>query len=522
MKESKTYKVGMYLRLSREDEEKKTESESITNQRNIILEYITRNGFLLINEYCDDGISGTTFDRPSFKRMIEDCEKGVINTIITKDMSRLGRDHIVGGDYMENYFKENNIRYIAINDDVDSTSDNYDDLIQFKLIFNEYYPKDISKKVRSSINIKKKKGQFLGGIPPYGYNKNPNDKYKLVIDEYSSKIVKRMFEMFADGMSLQKIARTLNKENIAIPSVYKNLNRGLKSTAYGKWQTRTIDEILKNPTYIGNLTQGRRKKVSYKSKKIRRTDKEQWIIAENTHEPIVTKELFDLVQQIYATHKNTKKGTNDELLRGLLYCKECGHTIGINKGSNNKKYCTCNYYKKYSKENLCTPHSIPYEILENEILKQVRSLCKKSVNASNFEMILKNNNSKQKIQDELKRKINKYKTEIETSSKKIEDVYMDKLNGKIDLDFFTRIYNKIITDTEELKIQLQELEQEYDNLLNEKETNLVDYQKKINEYLSFKKPSKKILISIIEKIEIDEDKNIDIHFRIRNILNSSL
>ena len=135
MKESRTYKVGMYLRLSREDKEKKIESESITNQRNIILDYITQNNFFLIDEYCDDGISGTTFDRPEFKRMIEDCKRGRINTIITKDMSRLGRDHIVGGDYMENYFRENNIRYIAINDGVDSIKDNYDDLIQFKLIF---------------------------------------------------------------------------------------------------------------------------------------------------------------------------------------------------------------------------------------------------------------------------------------------------------------------------------------------------------------------------------------------------
>lgn len=518
MKESKTYKVGMYLRLSREDDKKKVESESITNQRNIILEYITRNGFLLIDEYCDDGISGTTFDRPDFKRMIEDCEKGRINTIITKDMSRLGRDHIVGGDYMENYFLEHDIRYIAINDDIDSTADNYSDLLQFKLMFNEYYPKDISKKVRSSINIKKKKGQFLGGIPPYGYNKDPNNKYHLVIDECSSKVVLRMFKMFADGNSLQKIARTLTSEHIPIPSVYKDLNRGLKGAAYGIWQTRTIDEILKNPTYIGNLTQGRRKKVSHKSKKIKRTSKEQWITVENTHKPIVSKELFDLVQQIYETHKNTTKGSNDELLKGLLYCKECGHTIGINKGSNNKLYCACNYYKKYSKEDLCTPHSMPYEPLENEILKTIRSLCKKSVNASNFETILKNNDSKKKLQDELKRKIDKHKMEIENSSKKIEDVYMDKLNGKIDLDFFTRIYNKIITDTNDFKGQLQELEQEYDNLLNEKDTNLVDYQKKINEYLSFKKPSKKVLISLIERIEIDEEKNIDIYFRIKSVI----
>ncbi len=522
MKESRTYKVGMYLRLSREDKEKKIESESITNQRNIILDYITQNNFFLIDEYCDDGISGTTFDRPEFKRMIEDCKRGRINTIITKDMSRLGRDHIVGGDYMENYFRENNIRYIAINDGVDSIKDNYDDLIQFKLIFNEYYPKDISKKVRSSINSKKKQGQFLGGIAPYGYNKDPKNKYHLIIDEYSSKVVKSMFEMFAGGMSLQMIARTLNNKNIPIPSVYKNLNRGVKSTAYGTWQTRTIDEILKNPTYIGNLTQGRRKKVSYKSKKIKRTSQEQWIIAENTHDPIVSKELFDLVQQIYQTHKHTKKGVNDDLLKGLLYCKECGHTIGINKGSNNKKYCSCNYYKKYSKEKLCTPHSIPYDTLEKTILQEIRCLCKKSVNASNFEMILKNNNSKKKLQEELVRKIKKYELEIEANSKKIEDVYMDKLNGNINLELFTHIYNKIIMDNENQKRTLQELQQEYDNLINDKKINLTDYQKKIKEYLSFKKPPKKILISIIEKIEIDENKNIDIHFRIRNTLSLPL
>ncbi|MDD4644259.1 MAG: recombinase family protein, partial [Bacilli bacterium] len=210
-----TYKVGMYIRLSREDEDKGNESESITNQRSFILDFIKENNYTLYDEYVDDGYSGTTFDRPAFKRMIADIEKSKINMVITKDMSRLGRDYVNFGHYIEKYFPEHNVRYIAITDDVDTAIDSIgNDMVPFKAIFNDMYAKDISKKIKASITTKKKQGLFMGAHAPYGYNKDLKDKHKLVIDPVASLVVKRIYKLYLEGNSLRRIAETLTNEKV--------------------------------------------------------------------------------------------------------------------------------------------------------------------------------------------------------------------------------------------------------------------------------------------------------------------
>ena len=308
MKGSKIYNVGIYIRLSREDEEKnKVESESITNQRNIILDYINKldENFKVYDEYVDDGYSGTNFDRPSFNKLIQDIESGKVNCVITKDYSRLGRDYIKSGEYLEKYFPSHNVRYIAILDNIDTLYDSSsNDFAPFKAVFNDQYAKDISKKVRSSLASKKGKGEFLGWKAVYGYKLDENDRYKLVIDEEAAKVVRRIFQMAYEGKSCKVIADILTNEGVPIPSVYANLNRGKKSSAYGLWCSRTIDEMLNNETYIGNLTQGRRRTINYKIKKEIRVPKEQWIVKENTHEPIIDKQMFEIVQATYKKNKN--------------------------------------------------------------------------------------------------------------------------------------------------------------------------------------------------------------------------
>ena len=261
------YKVGIYLRLSREDE-KLGESESISNQRDLLLNYIRDNNLLLVDEYVDDGVSGTTFDRAGFNRMIKDCEAKKINMIITKDTSRLGRDHIEFGFYVERYFPEHNIRYVAVNDGIDTeSSSSANDMLVFKSAFNDMYVKDISNKIRSSLYTKKRNGQFVGAYAPYGYMKDPEDKHKLLINEEEARIVKRIFKMFASGSSLNDICDILTHEQIKTPSISKNMKLGQNNVHYGVWSTRTISDILKCPTYIGNLTQCKQKKVNYKSKR---------------------------------------------------------------------------------------------------------------------------------------------------------------------------------------------------------------------------------------------------------------
>jgi DNA invertase Pin-like site-specific DNA recombinase/predicted Zn-dependent protease len=527
MVDSETYKVGIYLRLSREDE-RLGESGSITTQRELLLNYIKDNNLIFIDEYIDDGISGTTFDRDGFKRMIKDVEDKKINMIITKDTSRLGRDHIEFGYYVEKYFPEKNIRYVAVTDGIDtSINSTNNDMLLFKSAFNDMYVKDISNKIRASLYTKKRNGKFVGQTAPYGYKKDPNDKHKLVIDEEAAFIVRKIFNLFVKGTSLTEICNTLTKEGVPIPSVYKNMNRGLKSSIYGVWGQRTVSDMLQNPTYIGDLTQGRCKKVSYKSKKMIHTKKKDWIIAENSCPAIIDKETFELVQHIYMSNRNRKtikdNGCGNLLLRGFIYCKECHHTIGFRKqiqytkayGTKVRIYGNCNYWSKHKKDNACTPHSVKYEDIESNVLEAIKDACHKYLDTSVFEDILKKNSKSLKLQKDLESQVSKLKNEITLSIKKIDDIYNDKLNGIIDLEMYKRIYNNITGELISKEKELSSIEEKLYKLINNTNDNHELYKKIVKEFLSLKSPSRALLSNLIKNIEIDENKNIEINYKIK-------
>ena len=519
MKGSKIYNVGIYIRLSREDEDKKKiESESISNQRNIILDYINKQdeNFKIYDEYVDDGISGTTFDRPDFNRLIKDIESGNVNCVITKDYSRLGRDYIKAGEYMEKYFPEHNVRYIAILDDIDTYLDNVsNDIAPFKAVFNDQYAKDTSKKVKRTLKNRKEQGLFLGWKAVYGYKLDENDRYKLVVDEEAAKVVKRIFKMAYDGMGCKVIADTLSKEGVPIPSVYADLNRGRKSSAYGLWNSRTIDEMLNNETYIGNMTQGRRKRINYKIKKEIRTPKESWIIVENTHEPIIDKEMFDVVQKSYKKNKNQQSNTKNHLLKGFMFCEECGHAISISTKKDGRAYINCSYYQKYSKFKVCTPHTMNYFLLEEMVLKEVRDMCRKYVKSTNFETILKNSSKRNKLRENLLGQINACKLEKEKLSNRKKQIYFDKADEVITLEEYRDFSNQIVNEMIKKDEILNELEKRL-GILENKITPNDEYQEIIKEYLKMRKPNKRLLSYIIDKIIINHNKEITIKYNIKN------
>ncbi|MFV0275455.1 MAG: recombinase family protein [Bacilli bacterium] len=527
--ENKVYKVGIYLRLSREDKkEGDNESGSIGNQRDLLLNYIKDNNLIFVDEYIDDGISGTTFDRENFNRMLQDIESKKINMVIVKDSSRLGRNYLESGLYLEQYFPERQIRCVCLNDNYDSLNQNSSasDIMPFKNIMNEFYVKDISNKVKSSVTNRRKSGKFLGTYTPYGYNKDPLDKNKLVIDETSAEVVKRIFKMFASGVALSEIARILTDEKVPIPSVYKNYNRGMMSTMYGNWGLRTISDILQCPTYIGNLTQGRTKKISYKSKKRVRTSRDEWIVVEGACPPIIDKETFDIVQNIYNKNKNQGKNTQDILLKGMVYCKECGHTIGFrlhkaqtkSKGEVTRCYGNCNYWAKHKRYAPCTPHNVKYYELEELVLKEVKKMAK-SVKKNNLPNLLKNNDKKVKKEKELETRLSRLKQELSLSTKKVDDLYMDKLNGVIDLDMFKRMYNTLAEDKDKKTHEIKEIETSLFNFKNNIVKNDEQYNKIIDTFLSMKEPNIQLLTSLIDKIVIDEQKNVDIFYKIKPLQN---
>ena len=520
-----TWKAGIYIRLSKADElEGKNESESITNQRNFIISYLQENGYELYDEYIDDGLTGTSFDRPAFNRMISDIENKKINMVITKDTSRLGRNNEEFIGYTERYFPEHKVRYISILDNIDTYLDNAgNEMIQIKGMMNEWYSKDISKKIKASIETKKKQGLFLGGYAPYGYKHDPKNKYKLIIDEKVCDNVKLIFDMFVKGNSLGKIANYLTEKKIPTPSVYKKMNFNKDRITRNIWETRTIDDILKNPTYIGNLAQNRRRKVNYKSKKIIANPKDKWIIAENTHEPIIDLETFEKVQNIYEKNKNRTEKSHEYLLRGFLFCKECGRTLGINESKDKTRHYTiCNHYRKYGKNSFCSSHSNRYEDVEEMVLKEIRKMCKKCVDKKKFESILKNNNKKSKMLEEINKKIEKANNVIENNKEAIKTIYKDRAKGLVDLETYKEVYNDLISETNEKKTLLEELEKSKKSLLNNKLYDNYNYQEMIEDYLSMKKPNKLLLSNIIDRITIDENKNVDIYYKIKPIFDCEI
>ena len=265
------YQVGLYIRLSKEDENEGP-SESVNNQKSLLDEFAKKHRLSVYDTYVDDGWSGTSFDRPDFKRMIGDIDAKKVNMVITKDLSRLGRDYIMTGHYMERYFPENRVRYISLLDGIDTgVESTANDITPFRAIMNDMYAKDISKKIKSVKHDKQRKGLFIGGKPRYGYKMDPNHKNKIIIDEETAPIVRRIFDMALTGMSCRQIAVHLNAEKIPSPASYAGLNQGRIGPYAGMWSSERISDMLQNETYIGNMVQGRSKKISYKSKRYART-----------------------------------------------------------------------------------------------------------------------------------------------------------------------------------------------------------------------------------------------------------
>ena len=506
------YKVAIYIRLSREDDKgkyQKKDSESVKNQRNILKKYIRQNNLNFLNEYVDDGYSGSNFDRPGFKRMINDIEKGLINMVIVKDLSRLGRNNIETNNYVSRYFPIHRVRFVALLDDVDTEMDTMgNEMAPFKIVVNEYYNRITSKNIRTTFKNKKSEGLFLGWKAPYGYKKSSLNKYKLEIDEEAAKVVKRVFYLAKIGNSPRQIANILSNDKIPTPSMYANLNRNMSS--YNLWCSRTIDEMLSNETYIGNLTQGRRKKI-YGVKMEIRTSKEDWIIVENTHAPIVDKTTFEQVQKIRKKNLKGDFKIHDYLFRHFLRCKECGHAIGVSIRKNrNQAYTSCTYYQKYSKYKLCTPHTMNYGKLEAEILGKIRGLCKKYIDKNILKKYIENF-KKNNVQEKLKIQINEFQEKLDNY---FDDIYLDLKKNRINEEQFNRANVRLQKEKEDIIERLEKIKQKLLNTSNEN-VKEKDITNSINEYLSFNKPPKELIALLIDRVEIDANKKIDIYFNFK-------
>lgn len=509
--ENSNFKVAIYIRLSREDGDKQ-ESESIGNQRDIIMRYIKENNLQFIDEYVDDGVSGTTFERQGFRRMISDIEQKRINMVITKDLSRLGREYIQTGYYIENYFPEHMVRYVAINDGIDTFSNSTsNDVTPFKSIMNDMYAKDISKKVRSVIKEKQKKGEYMCTVPPFGYKKDISQKNHLIVDENVVYVVRDIFKMYLDGNSVYRIRDYLNTNKIQSPSGYaKNL------TEIKKWNSVTILNILANKAYIGTTVSNKRTNISYKSKKRIKVLEKEYIITENTHEAIIDKEDFEKVQFLLAKKSINKKNKHEYLFRGLIKCKTCHSNleVGAKLNAYGKKiknpipYITC----RNSKKGICPPQHLNYNKFEKEVLQYLKDFLMLYTDKSRLEKIYKKykaskNNNISKYEKELRQ----VDSRISTLSNQIDSIYFDKLNHIISENDYFRYTNKIIAEREGLESQKKEIVKLINNTKEKQDIgSKEEMEKVINEFLN--NTSKKSLYMLIDNIEIDENKNVFINF----------
>ena len=511
------YHVAKYIRLSKEDESEGP-SQSVTNQNSLLDEFVKQHRLSVYDTYIDDGYSGTTFDRPAFQRMIADIEAKKVNMVITKDLSRLGRDYIMTGHYMERYFPEKRVRYISLLDGIDTgVESTANDITPFRAIMNDMYAKDISKKIKSVKRDKQRKGQFIGGKPMYGYKMHPTKKNKIVIDEEVAPIVRRIFAMALDGVSCRKIAATLNEESVPTPATYCGWNMGRRGPYAGLWSSERISEMLQNETYIGNMVQGRMVKISYKSKKCLKQPRENWVVVEGTHEPLVDAETFRKVRLLVESRKHTRSRTYDFLLKGLIFCHECGYPLATlnrkNAAGEERLFFVCRTYQRFTKAGVCTCHSIKEQTVTEAVLAKVREVCQAYLSADALLPMAQKAVEAARAADSTEGEIQALQGKIESMTANLDRMYMDKLSGFLSEDDFQRIYLKVKADRSNLEGQLRELEKKKESPAKAEDEAKALVQRFIDSVCA----SRELLVSLIERIELSEDKELTIKFRFKQL-----
>ncbi len=534
-----TYKPGqitaLYARLSQEDT-LEGDSNSIVNQKAVLSKYAADNGFSNPVFFIDDGVSGVTFERPNFNRMIAEIEAGNVATVIVKDMSRLGRDYLKVGYYTEIFFVERDVRYIAINDGVDSAKGD-NDFTPFRNLFNEMYSKDISKKVHSSYVLKAQKGQFTGCIAPFGYKKDPEDKNHLLIDGETAPVVRLIFGYALDGHGPNYIRRRLEEEKHPCPTWW-NRKRGHRNirTKWEKkdpengryvWDFSVIKEILMNPVYTGAIA-SQKTEYRFKIGTIRDKKPEDWIVVEGTHEPLVDKKDFAIVQEKLKSRQRPGKSGEINLFAGLIKCGECGKALTIRTTHEKfpKRIFSCKTYNAYGKQH-CTQHRVEFDTLYSLVLNKIRECATAALTDSEAVAgrLTDTCQAEQKDQREaMERTLAKDEERIEVLEKMVLRLYEDMVAGRITEENFNLLLEKTQKEQAELKAKVEKGRKHLANEIR-LAVDARQWVESIQEYRDITELDASILNRLIKEIvvheTIDSDKtrhiSIEIHFNLKPI-----
>ncbi len=524
----KVWKTALYLRLSRDDGTD-AESNSIASQREILKEYVNRYPDMeIVDIYADDGYSGTNFDRPDFNRMMNDVYAGKVNCVLVKDLSRFARNYTEAGTYLDKIFVKLRVRFIALNNQLDTGMagvNPFNQLVQVGItnIMNEGQAAITSVNVRGTLNLRRKQGKFIGSFSTYGYLKDPDDKHHLIIDEETAPIVRMIFERFIAGESIIGITKDLNEMGVPNPSMYKkqkglNYRHPCGRSNDGLWPDSSVRRILQNRMYVGDMVQGRNTTYSYKIKQCRAIPEDEWIVVENTHDPIIDRETFDNAQALFNKHirKSPKKNSVD-LFSGLVRCADCKRVM--NKKTNQHTYGTYHYYRcvtaRKLKKSACTNHTIRIDKLEQAVLLTIQNMINTATTMSELLDQINNNSTRIKESSHIQKALKVQISEREKLVSMIADLYPDWKSGVITKDEYQVLkerLNEKLSVLDEKIAALNKSAEEFKNGITE-ENDFVAHFKKFGNIEALTRP---LLTELVQEIFVHEGGDIEVVFKFQD------
>ena len=517
----KVYRTAIYARLSRDDGDK-AESNSIVSQKALCEEFIAKHDDLkLVETFVDDGYSGVDFERPGFKAMEDAIRKRQIDCLVCKDLSRFTRNYIDGGRYLEKIFPSLGIRFIAVNDGYDTltgdpSSDSF--IIPFKNLINDAYCKDISVKIRSNLEVKRRKGKFVGPYSPYGYQKDPKDKNRLVVDDFSGDIVRQIFSLYKGGMSICRIADHLNQLGILSPMEYKlssgiNYDTKFKTGAYAKWSYTAVKRILTNEVYLGVLVQGKRGTPNHKVHVVQERDKSEWIRVENAHEALVSYDDFMAVKRMLGRDmRMVGEGSEENLFSGFVYCADCGLPMirkVVPSGKKQYHYYVCSKNKRHEG---CKANSISTKRVEDAVKNAIQAQIASALDiCESLEYIKSLPTANRKICG-FETQMAKLEEEIDRCKRMKLRIYEDLTDGVITKQEYSEFRAQYISAMNEKSAALERVKREMDEQA-EFGGPESEWVKLFRQYNGFDKLTRRVLISLVDKVYIHEDHGVEVSFR---------
>ena len=520
MQEEKIYNAAVYARLSKEDEQR-GDSASIETQVEMLTRYVTGHGWNLAAVYKDDGYTGTNFDRrPAFNEMMEKVRDREINLVVVKDLSRFGRNYLEVGQYTELEFPALGCRFIAVNDNIDSLNrDSNDEIFMaFRNIFNEHYSRDISKKIRSAMNTSCRSGKFIGAFAPFGYMKSPDDRHRLIIDEPAAAIVRRIFQMRCEGEGFRRIALALNEEGVLPPREYHCRCAGKAGSPWrdnGKWSSVTVSGLLRNEAYIGNMVQHKSEVFSYKDRRMTAVPKEEWIRVENTHEPIISMDVWEQCRRMDrgTVHPRQNSMKETSLFSGLLYCADCGFAMRCQIERRRRKNGVTARYERYlcgsysrSGHTACSTHSIPVQVLSELVLNDIWAKAdevfyhEEEIAQCLMERRQKQSRAELSAMQKSMRFLEKRVAELD---RLIRSAYEDKVDGSIPAELCAELLRGYQKERAENSTRLQEIEKQQAEMQTA-ENEVQEWISLIRRYRDIDTLDRETLLKLIDRIEIGE------------------